>query len=237
MSMPPSGHPAPGILVPSTPATPSPNVAPRNPQPDAPVGVQPPSMQTLSTKRHDELLHILHDVDALPAEALMKSDLPEQADRLLTEINASREMLATTKRTRRFKLFDKGDDVNRLLAKLEIESRRGNLPAPYPIDKDPLGLEAWAAEHSADEVAVIAKEFPTVRNALSSAIKAETGLETELSTTGGTSDGRFIAQICPQVVECGPTNASIHKIDEHIAVTEIEPLKNIYRRTMENLLL
>jgi succinyl-diaminopimelate desuccinylase len=74
-------------------------------------------------------------------------------------------------------------------------------------------------------------------NALSSAIKAETGLETELSTTGGTSDGRFIAQICPQVVECGPTNASIHKIDEHIAVTEIEPLKNIYRRTMENLLL
>ena len=74
-------------------------------------------------------------------------------------------------------------------------------------------------------------------NALSSAIKAETGLETELSTTGGTSDGRFIAQICPQVVEFGPTNASIHKIDEHIAVDEIEPLKNIYRRTLENLLL
>ncbi len=73
-------------------------------------------------------------------------------------------------------------------------------------------------------------------DALSSAIKAETGLDTELSTTGGTSDGRFIAHICPQVVECGPTNASIHKIDEHIAVTEIEPLKNIYRRTLENLL-
>ena len=74
-------------------------------------------------------------------------------------------------------------------------------------------------------------------DALSSAIKAETGISTELSTTGGTSDGRFIAQICPQVVEFGPTNASIHKIDEHIAVTEIEPLKNIYRRTLENLLL
>lgn len=73
-------------------------------------------------------------------------------------------------------------------------------------------------------------------NALSSAIKAETGLDTELSTTGGTSDGRFIAQICPQVVEFGPTNASIHKIDEHVAVTEIEPLKNIYRRTLETLL-
>ena len=74
-------------------------------------------------------------------------------------------------------------------------------------------------------------------NAMSAAIKAETGLDTELSTTGGTSDGRFIAQICPQVVEFGPTNASIHKIDEHIAVDEIEPLKNIYRRTLENLLL
>ncbi len=74
-------------------------------------------------------------------------------------------------------------------------------------------------------------------DALSSAIRAETGIETELSTTGGTSDGRFIAQICPQVVEFGPTNASIHKIDEHVALVEIEPLKNIYRRTLENLLL
>jgi succinyl-diaminopimelate desuccinylase len=74
-------------------------------------------------------------------------------------------------------------------------------------------------------------------NAMSAAIKAETGRDTELSTTGGTSDGRFIAQICPQVVEFGPTNATIHKIDENIAVAEIEPLKNIYRRTLENLLL
>jgi len=73
--------------------------------------------------------------------------------------------------------------------------------------------------------------------ALSDAIRAETGIETELSTAGGTSDGRFIAQICPQVIEFGPTNASIHKIDEHIAVAEIDPLKNIYRRTLENLLL
>jgi len=74
-------------------------------------------------------------------------------------------------------------------------------------------------------------------NAITAAIKSETGLDTELSTTGGTSDGRFIAQICPQVVEFGPTNASIHKIDEHVAVEEIDPLKNIYRRTLENLLL
>ncbi|MFC5475184.1 succinyl-diaminopimelate desuccinylase [Paraherbaspirillum soli] len=74
-------------------------------------------------------------------------------------------------------------------------------------------------------------------NALANAIKAETGLDTELSTTGGTSDGRFIAQICPQVIEFGPPNGSIHKIDEHIELRHIDPLKNIYRRTMENLLL
>jgi succinyl-diaminopimelate desuccinylase len=74
-------------------------------------------------------------------------------------------------------------------------------------------------------------------DALSEAIKAETGLDTDLSTTGGTSDGRFIAQICPQVVEFGPPNGSIHKIDEHIELRFIDPLKNIYRRMLENLLL
>jgi succinyl-diaminopimelate desuccinylase len=71
--------------------------------------------------------------------------------------------------------------------------------------------------------------------AVQQAIRDEAGLETELSTTGGTSDGRFIASLCPQVIEFGPLNASIHKIDEHVAVAEIEPLKNIYRRTLENL--
>jgi len=74
-------------------------------------------------------------------------------------------------------------------------------------------------------------------DALSAAIKAETGIDPDLSTTGGTSDGRFIAQICPQVVEFGPPNASIHKIDEHIELRHIDPLKNIYRRALENLLL
>ena len=73
-------------------------------------------------------------------------------------------------------------------------------------------------------------------DAMAAAIKGVTGLDTELSTTGGTSDGRFIAQICPQVVEFGPVNASIHKIDEHVAVADIEPLKNIYRQTLERLL-
>ncbi|WP_426055426.1 succinyl-diaminopimelate desuccinylase [Janthinobacterium sp. PSPC2-1] len=76
----------------------------------------------------------------------------------------------------------------------------------------------------------------TLSDALSSAIQAETGITTQLSTTGGTSDGRFIAQICPQVIEFGPPNASIHKIDEHIELRHIDPLKNIYRRTLEHLL-
>ena len=72
-------------------------------------------------------------------------------------------------------------------------------------------------------------------DAIGQAIEAETGVHTELSTTGGTSDGRFISRICPQVIEFGPINASIHKIDEHVAVADIEPLKNIYRRTLERL--
>ena len=71
--------------------------------------------------------------------------------------------------------------------------------------------------------------------AVQSAITDETGLTTELSTSGGTSDARFIAKICPQVIELGPVNASIHKIDEHIDVASIETLKNIYRRTLERL--
>ena len=71
--------------------------------------------------------------------------------------------------------------------------------------------------------------------AVQSAIREVTGLETELSTTGGTSDGRFIAQVCPQVIELGPPNATIHKIDEHVAVADLEPLKNIYLGVLRNL--
>ena len=76
----------------------------------------------------------------------------------------------------------------------------------------------------------------TLSAALTAAILAETGTDTQLSTTGGTSDGRFIAPVCEQVVEFGPINASIHKVDEHVAVADIEPLKNIYRRTLQALL-
>jgi len=67
------------------------------------------------------------------------------------------------------------------------------------------------------------------------AILEVTGIQTELSTTGGTSDGRFIAQICPQVIELGPPNATIHKIDEHVAVADLEPLKDIYKQVLVKL--
>ena len=65
------------------------------------------------------------------------------------------------------------------------------------------------------------------------AIAEMTGLQTQLSTSGGTSDGRFIAPICPQVIELGPPNASIHKVDEHIALADMAPLSAIYRRILE----
>jgi len=68
------------------------------------------------------------------------------------------------------------------------------------------------------------------------AIAEVTQLQAELSTTGGTSDGRFIARICPQVIELGPPNASIHKINEHIRVSDIDTLARIYQALMTQLL-
>ena len=84
------------------------------------------------------------------------------------------------------------------------------------------------------------KPFLTPRGslvgAMEAAIRDTLAISPELSTTGGTSDGRFIADICPQVVEFGPVNATIHKLNECIAVDAIQPLSDIYRRTLENLL-
>jgi succinyl-diaminopimelate desuccinylase len=76
----------------------------------------------------------------------------------------------------------------------------------------------------------------SLSDALSAAIEAECGLRPALSTTGGTSDGRFIAKICPQVIEFGPRNASIHKIDEHVAAADVDCLAAIYRGVLERLL-
>ena len=73
-------------------------------------------------------------------------------------------------------------------------------------------------------------------DALSAAIKDVTGAAPDVSTTGGTSDGRFIAEICKEVVEFGPVNASIHKLNEHIDLAAIEPLREIYLRLLARLL-
>lgn len=72
--------------------------------------------------------------------------------------------------------------------------------------------------------------------ALTDAVTGEVGIAPEPSTSGGTSDGRFIADICPQLVEFGPVNTSIHKIDECIAVADLEPLARIYERTFDRMM-
>lgn len=76
----------------------------------------------------------------------------------------------------------------------------------------------------------------TLVDALGAAILEVTGLKTDVSTTGGTSDGRFAADVCREVVEFGPVNATIHKLDEHIDLAAIEPLREIYLRVLERLL-
>jgi succinyl-diaminopimelate desuccinylase len=117
----------------------------------------------------------------------------------------------------------------------------------FSTESTPEGLQARVhdvlARHGVEhEIAwtLGGEPFLTVTGTLSSAlvdsIRAETGLTPALSTTGGTSDGRFIAKICPQVIECGPVNATIHKVNEHVDAASIDTLKNIYRRTLEIML-
>ena len=72
--------------------------------------------------------------------------------------------------------------------------------------------------------------------AISASIRSELGVEADLSTTGGTSDGRFIASICPQLVEFGPVNESIHKVNECIALADVEALSRVYYSTLIALL-
>ena len=84
------------------------------------------------------------------------------------------------------------------------------------------------------------KPFLTPRgklvDTLSAVVKRVTGVSPEVNCTGGTSDGRFIFEICPEVAEFGPVNRSIHKVNEAVALEEIEPLARIYRETIEALL-
>jgi succinyl-diaminopimelate desuccinylase len=78
-------------------------------------------------------------------------------------------------------------------------------------------------------------EGPLVEASVS-AIKTVTGIDTELSTAGGTSDGRFIAPTGAQVVELGPVNATIHKVDECVNAAELDQLSDIYQQILINLL-
>ena len=100
------------------------------------------------------------------------------------------------------------------------------------LDKHSLSYDvAWS---------LAAKPYLTPRgnlvDAVSAAIKQVAGIETELSTSGGTSDGRFIADICPQVIELGPLNATIHKLNECVAVADLDALSEIYLFTLKKLL-
>src|SRR6185369_3723088 len=85
------------------------------------------------------------------------------------------------------------------------------------------------------------KPFLTPRGALvaavTDAVRAVTGIVPELSCTGGTSDGRFIADICNEVVELGPVNATIHKLNERVKIDDLAALSVIYRALLERLLL
>lgn len=73
-------------------------------------------------------------------------------------------------------------------------------------------------------------------DAVSDAIKQVTGVDAELSTSGGTSDGRFIADICQQVLEVGPVNATIHKLNECVSVSDLDALSEVYYLTLVKLL-
>jgi succinyl-diaminopimelate desuccinylase len=90
------------------------------------------------------------------------------------------------------------------------------------------------------EWTLIGQPFLTRRgglvDALSASVESIIGIRPELSTSGGTSDGRFLATLAHEVVEFGPLNDSIHKIDEHVRIADLEPLSMIYERTVRRIL-
>merc|ERR1712000_48123 len=142
---------------------------------------------------------------------------------------------------------------------LKVKGIQGHVAYPH-LAKNPVHIAAPAlAELAADILkqrtqAILDKHgleydidwnlsgepFLTSRGALVDAsvqaIREVTGLETELSTAGGTSDGRFIAPTGSQVLELGPCNATIHKVDEHVTAADLDILTTIYERILELLL-
>ena len=101
-------------------------------------------------------------------------------------------------------------------------------------------LDQHGLEYDVDWV-VGGKPFLTKRGrlvtTLANAIRKVSGVTPEVNCTGGTSDGRFIIDVCPEVAEFGPVNRSIHKVNEAVALEEIEPLADVYRTAIEDLLL
>jgi succinyl-diaminopimelate desuccinylase len=103
-------------------------------------------------------------------------------------------------------------------------------------------VEAVLRKHGLDytlEWSLSGMPFLTPRGklveAIGAAVQEIAGIEPELSTSGGTSDGRFIATICSELVELGPVNASIHKIDERVLASDAHALSLIYQRVLERL--
>jgi succinyl-diaminopimelate desuccinylase len=101
------------------------------------------------------------------------------------------------------------------------------------LDRHGLAYDLYWLHGAAPFLTAEGKLVDAVRDAVSAVV----GIEPELSTTGGTSDGRFIVDICPQVLELGPVNASIHKLNEHIELVALDALRSIYRQVLERLLL
>ncbi|MBN8518482.1 MAG: succinyl-diaminopimelate desuccinylase [Candidatus Accumulibacter sp.] len=136
-----------------------------------------------------------------------------------------------------------GTGVNNVIpgrVEIDFNFRFGTASTPQQLQTRLCALlERHGLEH--DIVWTLgARPFLTGRGALIDAallaIRAETGHAAELSTSGGTSDGRFIAEICPQVLEIGPVNATIHQVNECVEVAALPRLAAIYRRMIEALL-
>ncbi len=113
-----------------------------------------------------------------------------------------------------------------------------------PAEKIQQTITALIEQHGLDttlEWKDSARPFITqpgsLTKAMQTAIKAVTGHTAELNTAGGTSDGRFIATFCDQVIEFGPTNATIHQINEHTSCKDLNNLTAIYENLFEQLLL
>jgi len=105
-------------------------------------------------------------------------------------------------------------------------------------------VEAMLAEHKISDYQLhwritgdpFRSEPGALRDAVRDAVQAETGIQPDMNTGGGTSDGRFIAPLGSEVLELGVVNRSIHKIDEHAGVADLEALERVYFQLLEKLL-